>query len=333
MKEYKQLEYVDQLKLFHARGIEFGYNLEDISENDKKYQKDLLTISTLGYYQLKDYAYPYFSESGYNNLTFSKLVSRYYRDKRLRNAVEHAIEDIETTLNTKIAFLLGNRFGSFGYLDFNKWCQTTGYNKYINKKINKYVIAKEQNTFLRKIQGKARKSSSRDVKLFDKNRNDTVYLPIWLIMNELTLGDSIHIVKLMRESLRIKLAKKFGCTVKEFISWLECINLVRNICCHNGNLIDIELVTRPKVPTDFKDLLVTIDAGNKKLYTNNLAIIICIIVKLMSSINPKYRFGNLVNSIGRLLDEANSSGNYGFKSRESILECFSNSNIGKMSKI
>ncbi|WHS07004.1 Abi family protein [Ligilactobacillus salivarius] len=183
------------------------------------------------------------------------------------------------------------------------------------------------------MQGKARKSSSRDVKLFDKNRNDTVYLPIWLIMNELTLGDSIHIVKLMRESLRIKLAKKFGCTVKEFISWLECINLVRNICCHNGNLIDIELVTRPKVPTDFKDLLVTIDAGNKKLYTNNLAIIICIIVKLMSSINPKYRFGNLVNSIGRLLDEANSSGNYGFKSRESILECFSNSNIGKMSKI
>lgn len=325
MKKYEQLSYKEQLELFHNRGMKFDYSFNELDETLPVYLKNIQTISTLGYYQLKDYAYPYFVDGRYDNVDFAKIVARYYRDKHLRNAVEHAIEDIEATLNTRIAYLSGDKYGPFGYLEFRNWCQKEGKNKYIrNKKVNKYYIAKEQNKFLGKIPGKARRSSSRDVKAFDKNDDDQVYMPVWLMMNELTLGDSIYIVKLMSNRNRRAIAEKFECSVDELISWLECINLVRNICCHNGNLVDIKLVTQPKLPKDFEDVLyLKSEKEDSANYTNRLAIVICIVVKLMSSINIRYRFGNLINALNHLLDETNTPEVYGFRDKKAIYECFS----------
>ncbi|WP_270361370.1 Abi family protein [Limosilactobacillus mucosae] len=186
------------------------------------------------------------------------------------------------------------------------------------------MIAKEQNNFLKMIQSKARRSASKDVKKFDSENKERVYLPIWLIMNELTLGDSIHIVKLMTEKNKRLLAKQFNCKAVELIKWLDCINLVRNVCCHNGNLIDIRFKTKPKIPKGFENFLVSYKSnGGELVYTNRLSIAICIIVKLMGSINIKYRFGNLINSINHLIDTTNTPQAYGFKNRKSIYDCFS----------
>lgn len=123
MKKYEQLSYKEQLELFHNRGMKFDYSFNELDETLPVYLKNIQTISTLGYYQLKDYAYPYFVDGRYNNVDFAKIVARCYRDKHLRNAVEHAIEDIEATLNTRIAYLLGDKYGPFGYLEFRNWCQ------------------------------------------------------------------------------------------------------------------------------------------------------------------------------------------------------------------
>lgn len=327
MKKYEQLSYRKQLELFHDRGMKFDYDFCELDEKSPAFLKNEQTISTLGYYQLKDYAYPYFRDGTYSNVSFSEVVARYYRDKHLRNAVEHAIEDIEITLNTRIAYLLGGKYGPFGYLEFRNWCQKEGENKYIRRKkkvkVTKYFIAREQNKFLGKIQDKASRSNSKDVKVFDENNDDTVYMPVWLIMNELTLGDSIYIVKLMSNKNRRAIAETFECSVDELISWLECINLVRNICCHNGNLVDIKLLTKPKLPKGFENILYfENEKNNNAKYTDRLAIIICIVVKLMSSINSRYLFGNLISALNHLLDDTNTPKVYGFRDKKAIYECF-----------
>lgn len=88
----------------------------------------------------------------------------------------------------------------------------------------------------------------------------------------------------------------FGCKTDELVSWLETINLIRNICCHNGILADFKLKTKPKVPKEYKetkwedsylknkksDILIKVDSEK---YTNRLAFQLCIIVKLMSRSN------------------------------------------------
>lgn len=66
--------------------------------------------------------------------------------------------------------------------------------------MDKYIIQKEQLNFLAKIPAKVTKSASYDMHKFSST-SDKVNPPIWLLMNKLTLGESIHI--------RVVLVKSF----------------------------------------------------------------------------------------------------------------------------
>lgn len=256
MKTQKPIRYIDQLALFKLRGMA-GINLSIHNKSTQDVShlaKQLKTISTLGYYNLKNYALPYYNirHSSYQNISFDNLVARFYRDKHLKQSVLHAIEDIETTLNTKISNVLGRKYGPYGYLDFRVWCQRNSKNKFLhNKFMDKYAIQKEQINFLAKIPVKVRKSASYDMHRF-ASESERVNPPIWLLMNELTLGESIHIYKLMSKNNRDQISTYFGCKTDELVSWLDNINLIRNICCHNGLLADFKLKTKAKVPVEFK---------------------------------------------------------------------------------
>lgn len=323
--EYRQLSYEEQLQLFATRGcIDLQVQLQNKDKNNSEadnYARSLRTISSIGYYQLKNYSYPYFKNNEYENITFSGIVARYYRDKKLRYATLHAIEDIEATLNTRIAMLLGERYGSLGYLDFFKWCQTSGCNPFLNYQVTKFKVAKEQNAFLSRTLKAMKQSQSLDVKTFEKRNPHEPYLPVWLLMNELTLGESIHIFRLMSKENRREIAKAFNADVTELSSWLSCINLVRNICCHNGNLADLKLKTKPKIPKEYKEFLAIYDR-EKFTYTNRYTVVVCIIIRMMKEINPKYRFDNLASAIQRLLDETTNASYYGFRDTESLIKLF-----------
>ncbi len=102
MKTQKSIRYIDQLALFKLRGMT-GINLSIHNKNTKEVNhliKQLKTVSTLGYYNLKSYALPYYDSgnSSYHNIHFDNLVARFYRDKHLKQAVLHAIEKLSNFL-------------------------------------------------------------------------------------------------------------------------------------------------------------------------------------------------------------------------------------------
>lgn len=327
MKNKYSLRYIDQLALFKLRGmkgISLRINQVDSQALEEHLKKQLNTISTIGYYNLKNYAIPYFNQvtNKYEDITFDELVARYYRDKHLKQAVLHAIEDIETTLNTKIANVLG-QYGAYGYLDFRVWCQRDSKNKFLkNRYMDKFAIEREQLNFLRDIQTKVKKSYSYDMQQIAKS-SDKVYPPIWLLMNELTLGTTIHLYKLMSKSSKRKISNYFGCKSDELISWLENINLIRNICCHNGILVDFKLRTKAKVPTEFKKENSSILVKTNNNYTNRLALQLCIIVKLMHKINSKYSYIELRKAVFALINDKTNAQYYGFINKRAISQLFS----------
>lgn len=144
-------------------------------------------------------------------------------------------------------------------------------------------------------------------------------------MNELTLGTSIHLYKLMSKSNKREISDYFGCKSDELVSWLESINLIRNICCHNGILSDFKLRTKAKIPKEYKtnsslgNILLKNDSG---IYTKRLAFQLCVIVKLMSKINNKYAYKDLKISIKKLLDSHTTPEYYGFQNAEAIDKLF-----------
>lgn len=342
MTNKKQLRYIDQLALLKLRGVQ-GIHLEwslynrnlNIRKRERYYlQRQLSDLSTLGYYQLKDYLYPYRKGSRFSNISFRQMRERYYQDKRVRQNTLHAIEDIEVTLNTKIAYVLGDNCGAYGYLNFSNWCQHNTYNPYFkvrrnnrwrSKFMSKDVLQDEQVKFIKEVRIKIIKSRTPDVVRLRKE-SDTSDVPIWLLMNELTLGNSIHLYKLMKPKLRKLIADYFNCTTDELISWLECLRLIRNICCHNGNLADLQLKTRPRAPREFinQKILYTIPIkdhdGNLRrwLITNRIALPLAIIVHLMRCINQKYNFHDLNSSIKNLINDSVTANYYGFRDSQSV---------------
>ncbi|NRD13572.1 Abi family protein [Pediococcus acidilactici] len=328
MEKPKQLSYIDQLCLLKLRGIT-GINMQISGMNNsksgikkrKELDKNIHTIKSISYYELKRYAYPFYNRNieKYKGLDFRELIARYYRDKKFRQEILYAIEDMEVALNTSIAYVLGEKTGAFGYLDFSKWCQVNSKNKFLkNNMMNQFAIEQERLKFLSSLQFKVKKSSMLDIKEY-VNNNTQIFPPVWLMVNVLTLGDSIHIIKLMSKRNRENVANNFNCTVKELISWFECLNLIRNICCHNGNLIDFELRTAPIVPEKFKDNLFSTNDG----FTKRIAIVIAIIITIMNSINSKYYFGRLRNSINKFVNNDDYEAvRYGFKDSQAMMDLF-----------
>ena len=225
--EPKSLKIEDQLDLFYRRGV-------FITDKNKALEK----LKHISYYRLKDFAKPYSSiimygnvpVLKYSNITFEDIVKRYYQDKNLRIHLLHAIEKIEVSIKRNISFILGNRYGSYGYLEFDKWANKKDYNK--------FELEKKQFYFKKDLL-KTVKRSSLSVLADRRNLNSEGFPTIWVATEVLMFGELVHLIKIMSTKNQNELAKFYNCSFKELLSWLKCLNFARNVCAHNANIIDI----------------------------------------------------------------------------------------------
>lgn len=285
MQNPHHLTLLEQRRLLEQRGITFL---------DNKLDSDITKIQEIGFYKIKEFAqfYKFRSENSspqYHDVNFGDILTRYYQDKNLRMHILHASETIEIFLNNQITNILGKKYGAFGYLDFKNWAD--------RRRFNKFKIEEKQYHFKKNLLKRIKVSNLPDIK--NKNNLDNEGFPtVWVMVNCLTYGDSVHIVEDMSYQNRLQVAKSFKCTPNELISWLKCLNFIRNVCAHHNDLIDISLKTKPQPPKKYKKFL--FKTGNQ--YTNKIAIAILIIKQIMSVINPKYSFQYISDALKRLIN-------------------------------
>lgn len=305
--EIKRLTTKQQLQRLTELGIKTDPNNSD---------RDIATIETIGYYKLKEFAMPFNinkdiqdgSKLKFSDISFKQLVSRYFQDKNLRVNVLHAIEAIEVKLQNEVSYLLGAKYGAFGYLSFSSWCN--------REEFSRFDIEQEQVFFKKKLLKKVKKSQLPDLK-YKHNLNEDKFPSVWLMIDTLTFGDTVHLLKYMSPSNLRSISNKFDCKPSELLSWLECLNLVRNVCCHNSDLLDIQFKTKPSIPNKYRDQLFQLGNGH---YTNKIAIAIFIIQQLMLSVNSLYDFGEIEQSLYKIIDNKESLANsLGFSSCKAIL--------------
>lgn len=270
----------DQIDLFFRRGMEI---------TDKT--KHIAKLEHISYYRLKEFAKPYsvvtmYGEVPvlkYKDISFDDVVKRYYQDKNLRINLLHAIEKIEVSIKRNISYILGKRYGAFGYLNFSLWA---------NKNENsKFKLEKEQFYFKRDLLKVLSKSSMPDL-ANGNNLNEDGFPSVWIATEILMFGSLVHLISLMSKRNQKELAQFYNCTIKELLSWLKCLNFARNICAHNSNIIDIQLQTKPVVRKAWskKYLYSVSDKSGNKVVTNRISVIILIVITLVKEINNKYRW-------------------------------------------
>ncbi|MDT2737972.1 Abi family protein [Enterococcus pseudoavium] len=304
MGEPKPLSYLEQAKLFQERGMNVN-NLEYASK----------ILGQLGYYRIKEVARPLSKvinkEISYEGVSFQQVISRYYQDKNLRVYLLHCIEEVEVSIKTNVAYILGKN-GPFKYLNFPYWCNKDEYCK--------YYLADRQKDFRRRLKSKILNSSNPEISK-PENLNNEKFPSIWLTIDVLTFGDVVHLIDLMSKKNQNLLADYYGCTPKELISWLKCLKFVRNVCAHNSNIIDIKLNTTPLIADEWKDVLFKFKGTNGR-YTDRIAVVICVLQKMMKSVNPSYNYGKIYSPIKSVSTNDILAQQLGFKSLDTLVQLF-----------
>ena len=290
MKAPIALSWQEQLDLFKSRGMK-------VTDNDVD------KIKNISYYRLKEFARPLSTISkkdgvtsiSYNGVEFKEVLTRYYQDKNLRIYLLHAIEKIEVSIKTRISYVLGKKYGAFGYLNFSSWSN--------RKKYTKFQIEKEQFSIKKRLSKIVKLSQSSE--LNNKINTDTDGFPsVWLGIDLLMFGDIVKILDIMSESNLESISSYYKCSNEELVAWMKCLNFIRNICAHNSNLVDIKLTTKPKTRKYWNRYLYIIESTkNDKIIkkpTNRLSVVIIIIVELVNQINPKYNWHDIQKSIRNL---------------------------------
>lgn len=277
-------------------------------------QKAAQKLEQIGYYKIKEAAYP-LSKIGlidekktriYPDVTFDDVLTRYYQDKNLRIYILHSIEEIEVSIKARISFILGKgSYGAFGYLKFGNWCNKSEYCKH-------YLLYK-QNSFQANLRKKVGRSNNHEL-ANQLNLNNG--LPsVWLMVDLLTFGDIVDLINLMSKRNLSELASYYNCDITSFVSWIKCLHLVRNICAHNGNIVDIKLKTTPIVHDSWENILFKFPDGR---HSNRLAIVICILQHFQSSIDSNYNFDRINSSFSAIISDDDKRANLiGFNNKDS----------------
>lgn len=284
-----------------------------VSRNPKR---DAIKLEHIPYYKLKEIAHVFATtrknEDGsididYGKVKFDDVLTRFYQDKNLRLYLLHAIEKIEISIKTKIAYTLGEH-GAYGYLEFANWCN--------REKYCKYYLKDRADHLNRKISDKVGKSNSAELKI--KMKADR-RVPVWLMINLLTLGEVIKLLELMSQTKLKIISKQYGLTHSELLSQLKCIHLVRNICAHNSVIVDFKLRTVPKIPEDIKEYLYHFEDGRP---TKNVAVPVLLITTMVKKINRNYRLDDITKAVKSICKNDTLAQRFGFKDRDAINKYF-----------
>lgn len=306
MNNPKPLTFQELANLFKQRGMEI-------------LDTDIEKLKHINYYKLKEFAHPLSKTQkingqitvSYENVSFSEVLMRYYQDKNLRIYLLHAIEKIEVSVKTELSHKLGLKYGPFGYLSFYQWVHRGKYPAFtIEEKQYKFKIS-----LLKSMKRQQSAEFSRK-----ENLNSDGFPSIWLGIDLLTFGELVIILDLLNSSLLSEIASKYNSSSEEFLSWMKCLSFIRNICAHNGNLIDVKLKTKPKYrKTWMAHLFLRTSKDGKQTYpTDRLSVVLCIVIHMVNSINPNYRWKNVNSSIHNLCGQSEERAHLlGFKNLDS----------------
>lgn len=204
--------------------------------NNKEFA--LAKLQHVGYYSLID---------GYKNLfynpmtrkyepdtTFEDIVALYDFDKKLRTLIFENICNIEQKIRSLISYHFCETYSENqdAYLNPNNYNNTNKNSPGIQKLIS--ILSKE-----------AINSTEHAYVVYQRNTYGNV--PLWVVLNTLTLGQTSKMYSFFTTSIQSKISTNFkAVNEKELSQYLKVLTHFRNICAHNERLFSFK--SRYEIP-------------------------------------------------------------------------------------
>lgn len=220
----------DQAQLLLDRGLK-GISKEGLVQK----------LANISYYRLRGYAYPYQnnnlnSSPFYENCQWDFIWNDYFFDLKLRNLITEALGYIEIALRTQLALEMSLEYGSRWYIE-------------PNLAFSKELFEKN----LAELNEHWNRSRELFKEHYDADYDNSLPPPAWMIFETTTFGTVSKIYSNIKGDIlaKAKIANYFGFTkasTKVLVSWMQHLNLVRNICAHHSRLFSRSFILQPILP-------------------------------------------------------------------------------------
>ncbi len=202
--------YKEQLEILKGRGC--------IIKNEEYCE---CILSRVNYYRLSAYFLP-FRDNNDNykcGTSVEQVFGIYDFDRKMRNLIFSAVEEIEIGLRAHVAYYHAHKYGAEGYTKPENFDP-----KHNHKKFESLYLSEIENN-------KTAPFVKHHLEKYDG------HFPIWVLVDLFSFGMlSRFFADLKREDRKIIAKREYGTTDKNVISWLRCCTDIRNICAHYGRL-------------------------------------------------------------------------------------------------
>lgn len=161
--------------------------------------------------------------------TYQQIIQLYRCDSLLREACFSAVGQFEILLRNSMSEVLSHAYGSHPYFDHTAFRDAAA---------NLHALQ-----IFNSVYGK---SKDPRVKHYRETYSPPVLPPIWTMKEFLTFGSASRIFQCLDGSLKAAVAGHFGVPSDQlFISWVECLVDLRNICAHHDRLFNRNFQKQP----------------------------------------------------------------------------------------
>lgn len=213
-RDMKQLKvpttYAEQMEILQQRNVQI--------EDETRCEEILRAIN---YYRITAYLLPFKLPDGkYEEGTrFSAAYQLYEFDRKLRNALFSALEEIEIYLRSRFAYFHVHKYGAEGYTEESNYSA-------------QYRAERFSENLKREIESNQRA-------LFVKHHIEEYggHFPLWAAVELFSFGMLSRFYSDLKTPDQKELARElYGSNPKNVKSWLHCCTDLRNICAHYGRL-------------------------------------------------------------------------------------------------
>ena len=178
--------------------------------------------------------------------TFEDIADLCSFDAQLRDCYSEALEMVELSLRSAIAFHFGKAHGAFGHLDQANFVKS--FSKQVPCKGSRSRIVNPYKEWHKTLNAETRRSNELFVSHFRKTYAEYPDLPIWMVSELCSFGTLSRMFSNLKNTEQGMIARDYSLQFVTMQSWLHTMTYVRNICAHHARLWDKTLNIAPQVP-------------------------------------------------------------------------------------
>lgn len=200
-------------------------------------------LSYINYYRFSGFClrFQYIDGNGERRftpgVTFDEIRTLCYIDRDLRDCFSEALELVEISLRSSVAYHFAQSHGAFGHLDPANFAK--GFSL-------KSPSAYEE--WHRSLTSETKRSRELFVKHFEESYEEYPDLPIWVASELCSFGTLSKMFKNMLTADKKTIAKEYGVPFFVLDSWLHALTFLRNVCAHHCRLWDKAISITPGLP-------------------------------------------------------------------------------------